>query len=278
MKKEGAMRRFIKKHVKNQRVRHILRRAKNLPRTAIASPMAILNTYRYKDENPLTQLANRYRSDKGTRKTMGWEGDRHHYTTVYHQYFDKIRLEKLKFLEIGIGGGPSLKIWRNYFPNAEIYAIDIDDFSYLNEKNLTCLQADQSNRDDLKKAMDTIGGVDIIIDDGGHYMNQQQISFGFLFKYVKSGGYYFIEDLHTSYWPYNGFASVYGDIPIDTNADRSNSTLNMIRKYIDTKKIRSDFMTPDEISYLNQHIEDCKLHDTTVNRYGPNHLVVFTKK
>ena len=127
--------------------------------------------------------------------------------------------------------------------------------------------------------MEIIGEpVDIIIDDGGHYMHQQQISFGFLFAYMRSGGLYFIEDLHTSYWPYNGHNSVYGHIPIDTNEDKSNSTLNMVKNYLAQGRIMSPYLTPTETAYLTQHIVKCAVHDTTVNTYGPNHLAVFLKK
>ena len=50
--------------------------------------------------------------------------------------------------------------------------------------------------------MEEIGPVDVIIDDGGHTMNQQKTSFKVLFPYLKSDGVYIIEDLHTSYWRY----------------------------------------------------------------------------
>ena len=53
----------------------------------------------------------------------------------------------------------------------------------------------------LKKYPD----IDIIIDDGGHYADQQRVSFLHLFKHLKFGGVYLCEDLHTSYWSvFNG--------------------------------------------------------------------------
>jgi len=42
--------------------------------------------------------------------------------------------------------------------------------------------------------------IDIIIDDGGHTMNQIKTSFLELFDHVKEDGVYAIEDLHTCYW------------------------------------------------------------------------------
>jgi len=40
---------------------------------------------------------------------------------------------------------------------------------------------------------------DLIIDDGGHTMDQQITSLKHLWKAVKPGGYYILEDLQTSY-------------------------------------------------------------------------------
>ena len=50
--------------------------------------------------------------------------------------------------------------------------------------------------------MEAIGEVqfDVIIDDGSHRPDHQQIALGFLFPHLRSGGLYFIEDLMT-----NGF-------------------------------------------------------------------------
>jgi hypothetical protein len=41
---------------------------------------------------------------------------------------------------------------------------------------------------------------DIIIDDGGHTMAQQKTTIEHLFRKVKDGGIYLVEDTHTSYW------------------------------------------------------------------------------
>lgn len=48
------------------------------------------------------------------------------------------------------------------------------------------------------------GGFDVIVDDGGHTMQQQIISLNTLFDIVVPGGIYFCEDLATSYSPSYG--------------------------------------------------------------------------
>ncbi len=47
---------------------------------------------------------------------------------------------------------------------------------------------------------DSGGKFDVIVDDGGHTMNQQQTSLFYLFEHgVKPGGYYYLEDYLTSW-------------------------------------------------------------------------------
>ena len=76
--------------------------------------------------------------------------------------------------------------------------MDIFDKSHLVNEKWKFVQGDQSNILDLQKCVVNEDLYDIIIDDGGHSMKQQQITFGFLIDYVKPGGYYILEDLHTS--------------------------------------------------------------------------------
>ena len=44
------------------------------------------------------------------------------------------------------------------------------------------------------------GPFDIVIDDGGHFMDDIISSFKTLLPHVRAGGTYIVEDLHTSYW------------------------------------------------------------------------------
>lgn len=44
------------------------------------------------------------------------------------------------------------------------------------------------------------GGLEFVIDDGGHTMSQQMTAFTHLMPLVKPGGTYFMEDLETSYY------------------------------------------------------------------------------
>lgn len=136
----------------------------------------------------------------------------HNYTKIYALYFGPIKEKRLKFLEIGIYRGSSVKLWENYFKNAELHFIDVslDNAVYFSQRAHYHI-ADQTNPDQLINVMKETGGeFDIIIDDGGHTMTQQIVSFQTLFPYLKRGGMYIIEDLHTSYWSdhYGGGGSI----------------------------------------------------------------------
>jgi hypothetical protein len=105
-------------------------------------------------------------------------------------------------LEIGVSQGGSLQMWKNYFgEKAKIFGIDIDPrCKALEEENIQILTGSQSDRKFLREVKQHIPPIDILVDDGGHMMIQQIVSFEELFPHIKDDGIYLCEDLHTSYW------------------------------------------------------------------------------
>ncbi len=196
----------------------------------------------------LTNLANKYETDKYSS---------HFYTEVYEYFFYPMKYKARKICEIGIWKGASLKMFKDYFQKATIYGIDINDASGLDSNRIKTFVADQANKAQLKSFFDTYGGdFDIIIDDAGHTMEQQQISFGYLFKYVKQGGYYIIEEVHTSLYSHLG--AEYG-----AEKNEGNTTLTMINNFIRTGIIESKYMTMEEKEYLTtKTIRYCNLLGT----------------
>jgi hypothetical protein len=92
-------------------------------------------------------------------------------------------------------------MWKDYFgPKAKIFGIDINPrCKELEEENIKIIIGSQSDRKFLKEIKAIIPHVDILIDDGGHTMRQQIVTFEELFDHVKENGVYLCEDLHTSY-------------------------------------------------------------------------------
>jgi hypothetical protein len=109
-------------------------------------------------------------------------------------------------LEIGVSQGGSLQMWKDYFgAKAKIFGIDIDPrCKALEEENVGILIGSQSDRKFLREVKQQIPPIDILIDDGGHMMHQQIVSYEELFPHIKEDGVYLCEDLHTSYWANSG--------------------------------------------------------------------------
>jgi len=125
-----------------------------------------------------------------------------HYFDIYDRHFSKFRNKEIVILEIGVSQGGSLQMWKKYFgEKAKIYGIDINPrCKELEEENIKIFIGSQSDRNFLKEVKMQIPAIDILIDDGGHTMVQQIVSFEELFDCVKDDGVYLCEDLHTSYW------------------------------------------------------------------------------
>ena len=136
----------------------------------------------------LTQIGNETKTDKATY---------HNFTEFYDRYFSSLRNESLKILEIGIFKGESLKMWKEYFPNSEIYGLDINNLKHLEEDRIFVEQADQTDINRMNNVFSNVK-FDIIIDDGGHSMYQQQLTLISMLHRLKRGGYFIVEDLHTS--------------------------------------------------------------------------------
>jgi predicted O-methyltransferase YrrM len=148
----------------------------------------------------LTKIGRKYGTDKATY---------HIFTEFYDLILGQERKNTKKMLEIGIASGNSLRMWREYFPEETIInAIDIvlDGDPKLNNVNCT-----YGNQDDEKSLLEAfkkfnVDDYDFILEDGGHQISQQRKSLAVAWNFLKSGGFYILEDLHTNirHW-YNGY-------------------------------------------------------------------------
>lgn len=127
------------------------------------------------------------------------------YFDVYDDLFAKYRGKNITFVEIGILGGGSLFMWREYFgPNARIIGIDFNPNAKKWEKDgFEIFIGDQADEKFWKKFIEEIGMVDIVLDDGGHRYDHQIITTEMLLEDIKDDGLLVVEDTHTSYM--NGF-------------------------------------------------------------------------
>ncbi|CAB9503026.1 2'-O-methyltransferase [Seminavis robusta] len=137
----------------------------------------------------------------------------HRYHNMYGQYLLPYVATKprMKFLEIGLGcnmeygAGASVKVWKDLFPEADLWEAEYDGECVQKAKakgqldGLHPLVGDQADEGVLNQWIQESGGkFDIIIDDGGHSNCQMSNSFDKLWPELLPGGLYFIEDLHVS--------------------------------------------------------------------------------
>jgi hypothetical protein len=188
----------------------------------------------------LTAIATLYGTDKSA----------HTFTYFYDRLFSSRRTSIRYVMEIGIGTGASLKMWRDYFPFAKIMGIDVNPNTMFTDERISTVTANQANREELKTIATEFGQyIDIIVDDGSHDMMCQAVSMGVLFPLIKLGGYYIVEDLHTS------FSNAYG-----ARADLSNTTGRAINELIATGVTANEYLLQEEKEYLCNQIQSITLY------------------
>ena len=127
------------------------------------------------------------------------------YLDIYAKHFEKVKYDVKTFVEIGVLNGASLKMWKEYFPNATIYGLDIDPrCSQFEEDRIKIFIGDQNDENFLTKIKNEIGEIDILLDDGSHITAHQIKTFNYLHSSIKPGGFFAIEDLRNSYEEFNG--------------------------------------------------------------------------
>jgi hypothetical protein len=127
-----------------------------------------------------------------------------HYLPIYEKILsDRINSE-LKFLEIGVSKGGSMRLWRDFFgASAKIFGIDIDPQCAVYDGLSGSVRiGSQADPEFLRAVVREMGGLDVILDDGSHVSSHQRASFNTLFPLLAEGGLYIIEDMHTAYWPH----------------------------------------------------------------------------
>jgi hypothetical protein len=154
----------------------------------------------------LKDLMLKYGSDKF--------GSHHNYTVLYESEFKDIKDEVKNFLEVGLGTnnpnipssmgvdgkpGASLRAWRDYFVNANIYGLDIDKDILFEEDRIKTFYCDQTSKNDIDNFLNSENiknlEFDIIIDDGLHNYDANYFFLINSFHKLKAGGIYVVEDL-----------------------------------------------------------------------------------
>jgi len=157
-------------------------------------------------DTPLCTLMSKYGSDKSSHH--------HNYTKFYDYIFSDKRDKKLNFFELGLGTnnpniestmgvdgkpGASIRGWRDYFNNSNIYGADIDKDILFEDNRIKTFYVDQTKSETIKELFDNkLKDIefDVIIDDGLHRFDANVNFFITSIHKLKAGGIFIIEDLN----------------------------------------------------------------------------------
>ena len=163
-------------------------------------------------ENPtdLCFIMSHYGSDKGHPNNDTW----HSYTRFYNELFQPVRNQKLRIFELGIGSinpnitsnmgvdgcpGASLRGWKQFFSNSQIFGADIDRDILIQEDRIQTFFCDQTDVSSIKNLWNepvlNESGFDIIIEDGLHIFEHNVLFFENSFYKLNVGGVFIIEDV-----------------------------------------------------------------------------------
>ena len=170
------------------------------------------------DVNPaptrLSELADKHGTDKGSvnplsRFNNAWPV--HNYTYFYDYIFESKREEIKNVFECGLGTnnpnvlsnmqgagvpGGSLRMWREYFPNAHVYGADIDRDILFTEDRITTTYVDQLDSTSVAELAKWLPkDLDVIIDDGLHTADAAISLFLGIANNLRPGGVYIVEDV-----------------------------------------------------------------------------------
>lgn len=96
-------------------------------------------------------------------------------------------------LEIGVKQGASMRVWREAYPKAALYGMDLfQEFSQPDIEGVHWIKGNQLDHELLYTIRNTTKP-QVIIDDASHNSRDQWVT---LLSLIDSCEYYFIEDLH----------------------------------------------------------------------------------
>jgi hypothetical protein len=138
----------------------------------------------------LDVIFNKYETDKNT--------NHHNYTRQYNTLLKDFRDKPIKYLEIGVFNGGSIKAIKESFKNAKcILGLDIDNRCKKYEDTENNVFVEIGNATDtefIESITKKYGTFDIILDDGSHINKDVIKSFELLFPLLNDNGLYIVED------------------------------------------------------------------------------------
>jgi hypothetical protein len=130
-----------------------------------------------------------------------------HYFDIYDRHLARFRGAPVTLVEIGVAGGGSLGMWREYLgTQAQIVGVDIDPAcKRFEQPGVEVTIGDQGSAGFWDSFLRTHERIDIVIDDGGHLPEQQVVTLESLLPRIAPGGVFICEDIHGPFQPFHAY-------------------------------------------------------------------------
>lgn len=121
------------------------------------------------------------------------------YFPAYRRHLGKfLGRRELHVLQVGAAGGGSLEMWRRVFgPDAHVYGVDLDpNCKKYEDRRTQIFIGDQQNQSFWEDLVKQVPRIDILIDAGGHLVEQQIATLGVMLPHLSPDGIYITENVN----------------------------------------------------------------------------------
>tara|TARA_Y100000816_G_C25972271_1_gene507406 strand:- start:52 stop:900 length:849 start_codon:yes stop_codon:yes gene_type:complete len=219
----------------------------------------------YLFQKDLNYLCEYFNSDKGEKfknqyaKPSKQDDKRiiaHGYAKIYEKYLKEHKEKNLNIIELGSFYGNASAAFFFYFKNSQIYSADINPDMYLyRSKRLKNFFTDTSSRVSIEKNISKRNiQFDLIIEDASHMLKDQVISLFILFKNLKSGGFFIVEEID--------FPEKREDMRVDQEFP---DLKTILKKIINKENFHSKYINENEKKYFLENFDTIKFYTGNIN-------------
>ena len=188
----------------------------------------------------------------------------HGYAKIYEKYLKDNKDGISNIIELGSFYGNASAAFFFYFKNAQIYSADINPDMYLySSKRLENFFTDTSSRSSIEKnILNKNIKFDLIIEDASHMLKDQIISLFILFKTLKSGGLFIVEEID--------FPEKREDMRLDQDFP---DLKTILKKIMNKENFNSKYINENEKFFFLDNVETIEFYNGNINE-----IVVIKKK
>lgn len=143
----------------------------------------------------------------GVKHNTDKSSESHDYLKHYEEVLSPYKDQPITIMELGVGAvsnlGKSVFTWREYFTQANIVGVDKKEVSRTVAGERLAIEIGDCGHPDFLSTVAMKYQPDIIIDDASHKWSHQILSFEYMFPHLQPNGIFIMEDLGTSFEPYN---------------------------------------------------------------------------